>query len=110
MRLPFFLPIALAALTACQSGDQPMTARSKDDGVAQKLALGISAAEAEVALGMEAGFERNPQNYDESCSSYAYGDFGDGPRYVHARFRDGALVQRSDGHRGLCTYGSLIGG
>lgn len=101
--------LPLLSLTACMEAAPPAS-KPGNDGVAQKLAMGVSRAEAEVALGTEAGFERNPKNYDESCVSYAYGDFGGGPRYVHATYRGGKLVARTDGHSGLCTYGSLISG
>ena len=99
------LVLALTALmlSACTVG-APQADKPGNDGVAQKLTLGVTRAEAEVALGTEAGFERNPKNFDESCVSYAYGD---GPKYVHAVYRGGTLVRRTDGHRQLCTYGTL---
>jgi hypothetical protein len=100
------VPMVCLALAGCAPAAGPVAEKAANDGVAQKLTLGVSRAEADVALGIEAGFERNPMNYDEECVSYAYGD----GKYVHAVFRGGALVQRSDGHRSLCTYGSLIGG
>lgn len=76
--------------------------------MAAKLSSGITEAEAGVALGVEAGLERNPENWDESCLSYAYGD---SPlRYVHAVFRKGVLVRATDGHREICTYGTLASG
>lgn len=96
-----------AMLSGCMEPTPQATPGARSDGVAQKLSLGVNRAEAEVALGMDAGFERNPKNFDESCVSYAYGD---GPKYVHAVFRGGKLVQRTDGHRALCTYGQLAEG
>ena len=105
IRFVSILPFVLA-LTACMDS-APTSESGGNDGVAKKLSLGVTKAEADVALGVEAGFERNPKNYDEECVSYAYGD---GPRFVHAVFRGGKLVQRSDGHRGLCTYGTLVSG
>ncbi|MFW2589495.1 hypothetical protein [Sagittula sp. SSi028] len=99
--------IGAFCLSGCMA-TTPSVQAPRDDGVAQRLALGASRAEADLAFGTEAGFERNPQNYDESCVSNAYGDGAAGPRYVHARFRGDALVARSDGHGAICTYGLLI--
>lgn len=82
-------------------GDASQPAGS--DGVARKLAVGVSPAEATVALGADAGFERNPNNWDESCVSYSYGT-PEAPKYVHAVFVNDALVRATDAHVGICSY------
>jgi hypothetical protein len=102
--LPLCLPLTL--LAACMT-PTPQTARGGNDGVAAQLSAGISRAEAEALLGMEAGFERNPADWDESCVSYAYGDGR--PRYVHAVFRNGTLQRASDGHGAICTFEGFSG-
>ena len=102
-RLCLLLPL----LTSACMEAAPPAQRSGNDGVADKLALGVTKAEVDTALGIEAGFERNPANWDESCASYAYG--GDRRRYVHAVFEDGVLTRASDGHGTICTYGASVG-
>ncbi|MBP0483604.1 hypothetical protein [Sagittula salina] len=86
---PAFLPacLAFAALSACAIVSLAPAVRGGTDGVAAKLRPGVTRAEADVALGPDAGFERNPKDFDESCVSYAYG--GVPPLYVHAVFRAG---------------------
>lgn len=88
-------------LQGAPAGDASQPARS--DGVARKLAVGVSPAEATVALGADAGFERNPDNWDESCVSYSYGT-PEAPKYVHAVFVNDALVRATDAHVGICSY------
>lgn len=107
-RLALIVPFCL--LAACvertpAAGEGPAAAAGRSDGVAAGLPIGATKAEIDARLGMEAGYERNPRNFDEACASYAYGD---GPAYVHAVFRGDALVQATDAHPGLCTYGSLV--
>jgi len=98
---------ACLALSGCLS-PTPGAGPAGNDGVAEKMSLGISPAEAEVAMGFEAGFERNPNNWDEACYSYGYGDSP--KRYVHAVYRQNALVRATDGHSAICTYGTLVSG
>lgn len=107
MRMSPALIALLLPLAGCMEATPPAVTNGSD-GVAQKLTMGVTRAEADVALGMDAGFERNPKNFDEECVSYAYG--GVPTRYVHAVFRQGRLVAASDAHPTLCTYGSLIKG
>lgn len=52
---------------------------------ARKLSSGMTPAQAEGVFGLDAGYERNPANWDEACISYAYDG---GARYVHAVYRD----------------------
>lgn len=99
------LTCAILSVAGCMQGaggpDASEPARS--DGVARKLAVGVSPAEATVALGTDSGFERNPDNWDESCVSYSYGT-AEAPRYVHAVFVKDALVRATDAHVGICSY------
>lgn len=104
------LIVPFCLLAACverppATGEAPAAGAGRSDGVAAALPVGATKAEIDAKLGMDAGFERNPRNFDEACASYAYGD---GPSYVHAVFRGEVLVQASDAHPGLCTYGSLV--
>lgn len=96
---------AMLIVAGCMQGTGGMDASqpANSDGVARKLAVGVSSAEAAVALGPDAGFERNPDNWDESCVSYSYGT-AEAPKYVHAVFVSDALVRATDAHIGICSY------
>ncbi|MFZ7091925.1 hypothetical protein [Primorskyibacter sp. 2E233] len=90
------------SLSGCIEAAAPSSAPSAD-GMATKLKPGSSENDAFLTFGPESGFERNPDNWDQSCLSYAYGP-GDAPKYVHALFENGVLIRSSDGHDGLCTF------
>ncbi|WP_143595853.1 hypothetical protein [Tropicibacter naphthalenivorans] len=102
MRLGFTISAALA-LSACMQAGTVQEPRNTGRGIAAKLHTGVTKAEADVALGFDAGYERNPNDFDEACASYAY-DVGDKTEYVHAVFRQGQLTRATDGHLTLCTY------
>lgn len=105
-RLALIAPVLLAAcMQTAPNADRPDRSARANDGMAAKLFPGSTQAEVEAQLGFDAGFERNPADFDESCVSYPYGD---GTRHVHAVFRAGRLVRASDGHESLCTYGTLV--
>lgn len=106
MRLVLALGAALA-LSGCMDAAAPVTGGGGQGAEARKLSSGMSPAQAEAVFGLDAGFERNPANWDESCVSYAYGS-GEAPRYVHAVFRNDRLVRSTDGHGAICTYGALM--
>ncbi|MFC0156860.1 hypothetical protein [Mameliella alba] len=72
---------------------------------ARKLSSGMTPAQAEGVFGLDAGYERNPANWDEACISYAYDG---GARYVHAVYRNDRLVRATDGHGAICTYGAAL--
>ncbi|WGW05470.1 hypothetical protein [Tropicibacter oceani] len=91
------------SLAGCMQGAAPGAGATANDGMASKLKPGSSENDAFLTFGPESGFERNPQNWDQSCLSYAYGP-GDAPRYVHALYENGALVRATEGHGGLCTF------
>lgn len=93
------------ALSGCMEAASPVArgAGPASDGQAAKLKTGMSENAAFEVFGPESGFERNPANWDQSCLSYAYGS-AEAPRYVHALFENGALVQATDGHAALCTF------
>ena len=101
----------IAGLSACTGGAPAPTGGTATavaaDGQAAKLTAGMSENDAFAVFGPEAGFERNPADFDETCLSFAYGD-ATAPRFVHAVFRAGALVGATDGHAALCTYASAI--
>ena len=99
-RILLALPLGLLVL-ACQPVPAPMS--RSGDGMAAKLRPGITENDAFAVFGPESGFERNPANWDQSCLSYAYGDASD-PRYVHAIFANGALIEATDGHPAICTF------
>ncbi|KUF11156.1 hypothetical protein [Pseudoponticoccus marisrubri] len=82
--------------------------RRTGDNVARKLTPGVTKPEVDVALGNDAGYERNPADFDEACASYNYGT-ADSPKYVHAVFRNGQLQRATDGHLVLCSYDSAAG-
>lgn len=99
--LRLIAPAALLLAAACQPA-APVS-RGVGDGMAAKLRPGMTENEAFALFGPESGFERNPQNWDQSCLSYAYGP-AEAPRYVHAVFQNGALLRATDGHDGLCIF------
>ncbi|SMX30160.1 hypothetical protein TRP8649_04301 [Pelagimonas phthalicica] len=106
MRLVLILA-AIVGVSGCMQGAGPAGEGGvpKSDGVARKLAKGVSPSEAEVALGPDSGFERNPSNWDEACVSYNYGS-AEAPRYVHAVFVNDALTRATDGHLDICSFGA----
>ncbi|SNS15563.1 hypothetical protein [Antarctobacter heliothermus] len=108
MRLVWAISAALA-LGGCMEGAPPVSgAGGGGQGAeARKLSAGMTQAQAEAVFGLDAGFERNPANWDESCVSYAYGDAAT-PRYVHAVFRGDTLTRATDGHGAICTYGAAL--
>ena len=67
----------------------------------------MSKAQADAVFGLDAGYERNPANWDEACVSYAYGT-ADTPRYVHAVFQKEQMVRATDGHGAICIYGAAL--
>ncbi|MGH1415352.1 MAG: hypothetical protein ACRBB0_17825 [Pelagimonas sp.] len=95
--------VAMLSLAGCMQGAAPGADAPKSDGVARKLSKGVSPSEAAVALGPDAGFERNPANWDEACVSYNYGTT-EAPKYVHAVFVNDALTRATDGHFEICSY------
>ena len=104
--------VCAVTLTACTgttapSGSVSAPTASASGGQAARLRPGMTENDAFAVFGPESGFERNPADFDESCLSYAYGD-ATAPRYVHARFRSGALMQATEGHATLCTYADPV--
>ncbi len=95
--------VAVLGVAGCMQGAAPDASTPSSDGVARKLAKGVSPAEAAVALGPDAGFERNPNNWDEACVSYNYGS-AEAPKYVHAVFVNDAMTRATDGHLDICSY------
>lgn len=89
--------------TVSQNSGQSTSGQSVANGPASQLPQGASSNDAFAIFGPESGFERNPNNFDETCLSYAYGAT-ETPRYVHAYFVNDVLRLASDGHVGLCTY------
>lgn len=108
MRLVWVLGAALA-LGGCMDGATPASggAGGGQGAEARKLSAGMTQVQSDAVFGLDAGYERNPANWDESCVSYAYGDAGT-PRYVHAVFRGGRLLRATDGHGAICTYGAAL--
>ncbi|MBY6113273.1 hypothetical protein KUW09_04960 [Mameliella alba] len=99
---------ASLALGGCMEGAAPVTGGGGGQGAqARKLSTGMSPAQAEAVFGVDAGYERNPADWDETCVSYVYGTEGN-LRYVHAIFRGDRLVRATDGHGAICTYGGLV--
>lgn len=102
LRLGLICGLALT-LTAC--GEVTLTGEpapvATSDGVASKLKMGVTKNELDVALGPDAGYERNPNNWDQACASYPYSD---GKKYVHATFVKDSLISATDGHTLICTY------
>lgn len=99
---------ALLALGGCMDGAAPVSGGGGGQGAeGRKLSAGMTRTQADAVFGLDAGFERNPANWDESCVSYAYGDAAT-PRYVHAVFRGDALTRATDGHGAICTYGDAL--
>lgn len=107
VRSSVILGLVPLALVACTDGAVSTASTGASDGVARQLNPGMTAAEAEATLGMDAGFERNPANWDQSCISYAY-ESAEGPRYVHAVFENETLVRATDGHGDICTYADPV--
>ncbi|WP_417211014.1 hypothetical protein [Antarctobacter sp.] len=108
MRLVWALGM-VAALGGCMEGAAPVSggAGGGQGAEARKLSTGMTQAQADAVFGLDAGFERNPANWDEACVSYAYGS-AEAPRYVHAVFRNGQLVRSTDGHGAICAYGAAL--
>ena len=79
----------------------------KQGAEARKLTRGMTNAQADAVFGLDAGYERNPANWDETCVSYAYGA-AEAPRYVHAVFQNEKLIRSTDGHGAICVYGDLV--
>ena len=100
----FLALLVVSVVGGCLQTAGSGSAVTTSDGVARKLAKGITPSEASVALGPDAGFERNPENWDEACISYNYGS-EEAPKYVHAVFVQDALVRATDGHLDICAYG-----
>lgn len=105
---PFLLSFILIGALASCAQTTPSTKNSAStagsgDGEARKLKIGSSSNEAFSTFGPEAGFERNPDNFDETCLSYAYGS-AESPRYVHAYYFNNVLSRATDGHSAICTY------
>ena len=99
--------LAIVALVAgCAAGPAPV-ARSDGGSVgdeqATRLKAGMTENQAFEIFGPETGFERDPENFDISCLSYAYGS-AETPLYVHAVFEFGALIRATDGHPAICTF------
>ncbi|WP_425099592.1 hypothetical protein [Tropicibacter sp. S64] len=90
------------ALTGCTEGpaggSSPATAAAS--GLARQLTPGMTEEQVFTIAGTEAGYERNPDNWDQACLSY-----GSEGSYTHATFENGVLLSASDGHATLCTYG-----
>lgn len=109
-RVALILGVA-AALSGCMEGATAVGggAGGRTGGEqgpeARKLSSGMSPAQAEGVFGLDAGYERNPANWDEACISYAYDG---GTRYVHAVYRNDRLVRATDGHGAICTYGDAL--
>ncbi|SMX38655.1 hypothetical protein [Maliponia aquimaris] len=98
---------ALLALAGCMQGVAPGATGGAQGAEARKLSNGMTKAQADAVFGLDAGYERNPANWDEACVSYAYGS-PEAPRYVHAVFRGETLVRSTDGHGAICTYGAAL--
>jgi hypothetical protein len=96
----------VVALGGCMDGAAPVSGGSTG-AEARKLSAGMTPAQADAVFGVDAGYERNPANWDESCVSYAYGS-PEAPRYVHAAFRNDRMVRATDGHGAICTYGDVL--
>ncbi|MCT4611058.1 MAG: hypothetical protein N4A70_17880 [Pelagimonas sp.] len=101
--------IVAGALAGCVAPQADEVPRRTGDGVAKKLQPGSSKEVVDVALGLDAGFERNPEDWDQSCASYNYGSEAS-PKYVHALFRNGVLTRATDGHLVLCHFGEVAPG
>ena len=108
MRRALILTAAALTLTGCLETAAPAAGGGGGNGAqARKLSSGMSRAQADAVFGLDAGFERNPANWDESCVSYAYGT-AEAPRYVHATFRNDTPTRSTDGHGAICTYGAAL--
>lgn len=105
--LPMMLITAAAGcMTATSENTNQPTGYLGQAGPASKLPQGASSNDAFAVFGPESGFERNPNNFDETCLSYAYGAT-ETPSYVHAYFVNDVLSRATDGHAGLCTYADI---
>ena len=98
----FALILMSTLIAACQPVSAPVS-RGGGDGMAAKLRPGMTENDAFGVFGPESGFERNPDNWDQSCLTYAYGDAG-APLYVHAVYENGVLIRATDGHPAICTF------
>ena len=94
-------------LSGCMETAAPVAGGGGNGAEARKLSGGMTKAQADAVFGMDAGYERNPANWDEACVSYAYGS-PEAPRYVHAVFRNERLTRSTDGHGAICTYGTAL--
>ncbi|MGP6086755.1 hypothetical protein [Antarctobacter jejuensis] len=109
MRGALVLLTAAAALAGCMNAAAPVSgAGGGGTGPeARKLSAGMTKLQADAVFGLDAGYERNPANWDEACASYAYGP-AEAPLYVHATFAGDTLLRATDGHGAICTYGAAI--
>ena len=96
--------LALLFVAGCVQGTAPSSSRAGSSaGMANQVTPGMSEDDVFAVFGPDDGFARNPDNWAESCISYAYGS-ETAPRYVHAVFENGALLRATDGHDAPCTY------
>lgn len=107
MRRFLVLSSAALALAGCMETAAPAGGGGGNGPEARKLSAGMTRAQTDAVFGLDAGFERNPANWDESCVSYAYGN-ADAPRYVHATFLGDRMTRATDGHGAICTYGATL--
>ncbi len=99
--------LTAAALAGCVETAAPVSDGGGTGPEARKLSSGMTKVQADAIFGLDAGYERNPTDWDEACASYAYGTAED-PRYVHATFRGDTLTRATDGHAAICTYGAAL--
>lgn len=111
MRYLVMIFASAVVLSGCMPGATPLAGGGVGGGStgaeARKLSNGMTKADADAVFGLDAGYERNPANWDESCVSYIYGS-AENPRFVHAVFRNERLIRSTDGHGAICIYGDLI--
>ncbi|MCT4559116.1 MAG: hypothetical protein N4A61_13790 [Pelagimonas sp.] len=97
--------VAMMLVGACVTpSDAPI--QGSKHSLANRLKVGMSPTQVEAILGVDSGFERNPQNWDESCYSYLY-DEAIAPKYVHAVFINDALARSTEGHQAICRYAEV---
>lgn len=99
---------AIAMVSGCMQGAAP-SAKSPSDptGPAYLVKPGMTQFETASILGIDMGFERNPDNWDEACYSYNYAT-DEAIKFVHVRFVNDALTSATDGHLDLCTYDAAV--